>query len=104
MDHLGYKVFPKTADTIASRQAVQDRYSSIAQISQFVFMVTFLYFGLTILGSANASPDVRDRSETLPGKQIRSLREHDIRKARLLSFIWAVCIGVLCVTETAPGS
>lgn len=73
MERLGYKIVQKTAHIIATRQAVQDRYSSIAQLSQVAALLAILRYG------------------------------QDMRKARIMASAWTAWLGFLCVAETAPG-
>lgn len=103
MEHLGYQIVPKTADTLATRQAVQDRYSSIAQLSQFVAIFAILCYELTFSAFAHFPPNAGGIFKNLSSSRLRSLQSRDMRKAWLVVLAWAAWLGFLCVAETGPG-
>jgi len=103
MEHLGYKIVAKTADTLATRQAVQDRYSSIAQLSQFAAILAILCYRLTLSGFARFPPNAAGTFKNSPSSRLWSLQSQDLRKAWIVILAWAAWLGFLCVAETAPG-
>jgi hypothetical protein len=132
MGFLGYHFVEKTPELVASRRIALDWYSTLAQLSQFVVLLTIPFcqfvFSAIVKSSGNkyeADGDISLVSKrsggakyNAKGKVAAAARWTRIIKFRLgtevlkgygtygewiFGLLWGVWLGFLCVSETAPG-